>query len=86
MGHCRGLMMYARQFRLAALAFGLAALFATADAHAQRRLDEAGYNEAVQGLSAAEPDARIAAVEAIAHGGWRFRRQAAPHKVHRDPS
>ena len=53
MGHCRGLMMYARQFRLAALAFGLAALFATADAHAQRRLDEAGYNEAVQGLSAA---------------------------------
>ncbi|MCB9626712.1 MAG: HEAT repeat domain-containing protein [Sandaracinaceae bacterium] len=77
---CRwGFLMHAKQPRLAALALGLVALFASADVHAQRRMDEAAYNQAVQGLSAAEPDARIAAVEAIAHGGWRFRRQAAPH-------
>lgn len=86
--------MHVRHFRLAALVIGLATLFVVVDARAQqrppqeaepaegqpgRRLDEARYNEAVQGLSAAEPEARIASVEAIAHGGWRFRRQAAPH-------
>lgn len=71
--------MYAMKSRLVALAIGLVALFASVDAQAQRRMDEAAYNQAVEGLSAADADARIAAVEAIARGGWRFRRQAAPH-------
>jgi HEAT repeat protein len=70
--------MQARQSRLVAIALGLVALFGSADADAQR-LDEAAYNAAVTGLSATDPDTRIAAVESIARGGWRFRRQAAPH-------
>ncbi|MCA9574750.1 MAG: HEAT repeat domain-containing protein [Polyangiales bacterium] len=71
--------MHARKSRLVALALGLSALFVSVGAEAQRRMDEPAYNEAVQALSAADADARIAAVEAIARGGWRFRRQAAPH-------
>lgn len=50
-----------------------------ADAQRRRRLDEEAFNAAVAELSAETAAARIAAVDAIGRGGWRFRRQAAPH-------
>ena len=57
--------MYVRIARFVAVALGLATLLGSVDAQAQRRMDEAAYNAAVTGLSATEPDARIAAVEAM---------------------
>ena len=54
-------------------------LLGVSEAQAQRRLDEAAYTEAIQRLNSEDAEVRIAAVDAIGRGGWRFRRQAAPH-------